>query len=165
VDWEFIRALSATPLARQGIEYLRLFAKMPAPWRAVASPYFDRYRHLIRYTGYALGTQAYLLTKAGAARLIRYGSSVEAPVDVYMDRTWDHGLLNLAVYPFPIYERYQRSSIGEERFPAATHRCAPSIRDLFTRVRRKLLLNWSIHGISPSSARSLQRLLKVQTNG
>jgi glycosyl transferase family 25 len=163
VDWEFIREISAIQLARRGIEYLRLFAKMPAPWRFIASPYFDRYRHLIRFTGYALGTQAYALSKAGAERLVRHGSNIEAPVDVYMDRTWDHGLLNLAVYPFPVYERHQRSSIGEGRFSAPISRWGrPSLRNLWIRARRRVLLNWAIHGVSPSSARTLQRMLKAR---
>jgi glycosyl transferase family 25 len=163
VDWDFIRDISATQMAGRGIEYLRLFAKMPAPWRFIASPYFDKYRHLIRFTGYALGTQAYVLSKAGAERLIRHGSIIEAPVDVYMDRTWDHGLLNLAVYPFPIYERHQRSSIGEGRFSAPISRWGqPSLSNLWIRLRRKLQLNWAIHGVSPSSARALQRLLKAR---
>ena len=161
-DWEFIREIGAVPLAGRGIEYLRLFAKMPAPWRCVASPYFDTYRHLIRFTGYALGTQAYVLSKAGAVRLLRRGASVEAPVDVYMDRTWDHGVLNLAVYPFPVYERHQRSSIGEDRFrdpgPPSSQM---SLRNLCSRVRRRLHLLWAIHGFSPSRVRTLQRLLEA----
>ena len=163
VDWEFIRDISAIEMAGRGIEYLRLFAKMPSPWRFIASPYFDQYRHLIRFTGYALGTQAYVLSKTGAERLICHGSNIEAPVDVYMDRTWDHGLLNLAVYPFPVYERYQRSSIGEGRFSAPISRWAqPSLRNFWTRARRKLQLNWAIHGFSPSSARALRRSLKLR---
>jgi glycosyl transferase, family 25 len=162
-DWEFIRDISAIAMASRGIEYLRLFAKMPAPWRFVASPYFDKYRHLIRFTGYALGTQAYVLSKSGAERLICHGSNIEAPVDVYMDRTWDHGLLNLAVYPFPVYERHQRSSIGEGRFAAPISRWGQlSLRNLWTRARRKLQLNWAIYGFSPASARALQRSLKVR---
>jgi glycosyl transferase, family 25 len=165
VDWEFIHDFSAIEIASRGIEYLRLFAKMPAPWRFVASPYFDKYRHLIRFTGYALGTQAYMLSKAGAQRLICHGWNIEAPVDVYMDRTWEHGVLNLAVYPFPVYERHQRSSIGEGRFSAPNSRWEqPLLRNLWTRARRKLQLNWAIHGFSPSSARTLQRLLKERKN-
>lgn len=163
VDWEFIRELSAIRLASRGIEYLRLFAKMPAPWRFIASPYFDKYRHLIRFTGYALGTQAYVLSKSGAARLIRRGSNIEAPVDVFMDRSWDHGLLNLAIYPFPVYERHQRSSIGECRFSTPISRWGqPSPRNLWIRAWRKLQLNWAIHGFAPSSARTLQRLIKAR---
>jgi glycosyl transferase family 25 len=162
VDWEFIRNFSATEMARRGIEYLRLFAKMPASWRFIASPYFDQYRHLIRFTGYALGTQAYVISKTGAERLIRHGSNIAAPVDVYMDRTWDHGVLNLALYPFPIYERYQPSSIGEARFSEPISRWGqPSLRNLWTRARRKLQLYWAIYGVSPASARALQRALRA----
>jgi glycosyl transferase, family 25 len=162
VDWEFIRDISAIKMASRGIDYLRLFAKMPSPWRFIASPYFDQYRHLIRFTGYALGTQAYVLSKGGAERLVCRGSNIEAPVDVYMDRTWDHGLLNLAVYPFPVYERYRPSSIGEGRFSVPLSRWSqPSFRNLCTRARRKLQLNWAIYGFSPSSARALRRSLKA----
>lgn len=162
VDWDFAREIAARPLSRQGIDYLRLFAKMPAPWRMVASPCFDPYRHLIRFTGYALGTQAYLLTRAGAEKLVRHGSRVEAPVDVFMDRTWDHGLLNLAIQPFPVYERHQRSSIGEVRLDAGGPlRNLRSLKALAIRLRRKLLLNWAIYGVAPASARSLQRLLRA----
>ena len=161
VDWEFIRNFCDMGMEGRGIEYLRLFAKMPAPWRFIASPYFDQYRHLIRFTGYALGTQAYVISKRGAERLIRHGSDIEAPVDVYMDRTWDHGLLNLALYPFPVYERYQPSSIGEGRFSRSLSRWPqPSLRNFLTRARRKLQLYWAIYGLSPSSARSLQHSLK-----
>jgi hypothetical protein len=80
-----------------------------------------------------------------------------------MDRTWDHGLLNLALYPFPIYERYQPSSIGEGRFSAPTSRWRPpSLRNLWARAHRKLQLNWAVYGFSPSSARALQRSLKAR---
>ena len=68
--------------------------------------------------------------------LIRKGSNIEAPVDVYMEPTWDHGLLNLAVYPFPVYERHQRSWIGEGRFSALISRWGqPSLRNLWIRAR------------------------------
>jgi hypothetical protein len=71
-------------------------------------------------------------------------------------------LLNLAVYPFPVYERQQQSSIGEGRFSAPISRWAqPSPRNLWVRACRKLQLKWAIHGFSPSSARTLQRLLKA----
>ncbi|HKT74170.1 MAG TPA: glycosyltransferase family 25 protein [Steroidobacteraceae bacterium] len=166
-DWKFLDELRQIDLTQRGIDYLRLFAKMPAPWRPIASPYLDQYRHLIRFTGYALGTQAYVVTRAGAERLIRHGASVEAPVDVYMDRTWDHGLLNLALYPFPVYERHQPSSIGESRFGADRHNVSTllrklEIRNLCARARRRLLLNWSMYGTSPSSEKALrQRLRRV----
>jgi glycosyl transferase, family 25 len=166
-DWNFIDQLRCVDLQERGIQYLRLFAKMPSPWRSIASPYFDKYRHLIRFTGYALGTQAYVITRRGAECLILHGLKVEAPVDVYMDRTWDHGLLNLALYPFPVYERHQPSSIGESRFgpdryTAQSQLRKLEIRNFFARVRRKILLHWSMYGLSPLSARSLrQRLRRV----
>ena len=40
------------------------------------------------------------------------------PVDDEMDRSWSHGVRNLAVFPFPIMERAQESGIGLKRFEA-----------------------------------------------
>jgi len=165
-DGGFIDMLKHCSLAERGIEYLRLFAKMPAPWRFVASPYLERYRHLIRYTGYALGTQAYAITRRGAERFIESGRSIEAPVDVYMDRTWAHGVLNLALYPFPVYERFQPSSIGEERFIRRPDvgqllRGDSLLQNVCARVYRKTMLAWARYGlIGPS-----ERRLRQNSNG
>jgi glycosyl transferase family 25 len=164
VDWPFLEALSRIQFQRQGIEYLRMFAKVPSPWRYVKSPYFDWYRHLIRFTGYPLGTQAYLLSKRGAAKLIGGGRQIRAPVDVFMDQSWQHGLPNLAVYPFPVFERYQPSSIGEERLrPNRAGHAMPWRSKVRTYVRRKLRLGWSVYGPEPPAVRRLKRALQSQS--
>ncbi len=89
VDWRFIDFISGINFADMNINYLRLFAKIPARWRYVATPFLDRYHHLIRFTGYALGTQAYLLTKAGAAQLL----ATAWPNDPLSDRYFYGSLL------------------------------------------------------------------------
>lgn len=150
VDWPFIKLISGIPFKNKGIEYLRLFAKMPSPWRLVASPYIDKYRHLIRFTGYPLGAQAYCITKSGAEKFVKYGSTIEAPIDIFMDRHWTHGLMNLAIYPFPIYERYQKSSIGDSRLKLNnTSLMNHNLSSIMFRICQKIFLKWSIYGISP----------------
>jgi len=159
MDWGFIHDIEKQSFDAMGIEYLRLFAKMPSPWRFVASPFLDKYRHLIQFTGYPLGTQAYLLTKGGAAKLIEHGGRIDAAVDVYMDRTWEHGVFNLAIFPFPAYERHQTSSIGDGRLNRVGGSMAHRLKGLFPKVRRRLQLLWLTHGWPAVGVRRLQRKL------
>ena len=100
-DWPFIAQLATLDLSAMGIDYLRLFTKIPPRFRKLRRPFLDRYHHLIRITGFALGTQAYLLTRQGAQRLLKHAEQIESPVDAYMDKYWRHGVPNLALYPFP----------------------------------------------------------------
>lgn len=159
MDWGFLAEVSRIDLQSHGIEYLRLFAKMPSPWRFVASPFLDRYRHLIQFTGYPLGTQAYLVTRAGARKFRRHAQVIEAAVDVYMDRTWEHKVLNLAIVPFPAYERHQASSIGEGRFQAAARRPADVVRSFLPKLRRRLSSLWLAYGFGDADVRRLRRRL------
>jgi glycosyl transferase family 25 len=159
MDWGFLSEINRFDLSAHGIDYLRLFAKMPAPWRFIASPFFDKYRHLIQFTGYPLGTQAYLVTREGAKKFCRHGQQIEAAVDVYMDRTWEHGVLNLAIFPFPAYERHQSSSIGEGRFEAAARVRNDVVRSFFPKLQRRLRSLWMTHGFGDAAVRRLRKRL------
>ena len=163
VDWGFLSEVSRIDLQSRGIEYLRLFAKMPSSWRFVASPFLDKYRHLIQFTGYPLGTQAYLVTREGARKFRRHAEVIEAAVDVYMDRTWEHQVLNLAILPFPAYERHQASSIGEARFQSAGRGPEDILRSFLPKVRRRLSSLWLAHGLENANVRRLRRRLKEAT--
>jgi glycosyl transferase family 25 len=116
VDWPLIARLASLDFSAMGIDYLRLFTKIPARFRKLRCPFIDRYHHLIRLTSFALGTQAYLITRDGAQRLLKHAMQVECPVDAYMDKYWKHGVPNIALYPFPVFERFDASTIGEARF-------------------------------------------------
>lgn len=115
-DWPFIEQLATLDFSAMGIDYLRLFTKIPARFRKLRCPFLDRYHHLIRITSFALGTQAYLITRDGAKRLLKHATRVNCPIDTYMDKYWRHGVPNLALYPFPVFERFGASTIGETRF-------------------------------------------------
>jgi glycosyl transferase family 25 len=155
VDWPFLATLLARDLPSVGVEYLRLFAKVPFRWRYIATPFVDNYHHLVRITGSAVGTQGYLITKVGARRMLAQASQVLWPVDMYMDSVWQHGVMNLAIYPFPLYERFQPSSIGDARLGIG-----PGFRALTFRMRRKLRLWRSVYGPEPLAARLLKRRLR-----
>lgn len=65
---------------------------------------------------------AYVITKAGAARFLKYGRPIRYPVDVAMNRSWRHGMDILTVDPWPVGPNPAfRSTIGDERFAEAAH--------------------------------------------
>jgi glycosyl transferase family 25 len=133
-DWPLIARLAAYDFSAIGINYLRLFTKIPPRFRKLKTPFLDRYHHLIRITGFALGTQAYMITRSGAERLLKHAARIECPVDAYMDKYWTHGVPNLALYPFPVFERFDASSIGEARF----EKQPMPVADRFALFRRRL---------------------------
>jgi glycosyl transferase, family 25 len=114
LDWEFVKILSSQNLSALGINYLKLFNKNITPFR-VLTDNFHR-RCLIDCRGFAHGMQAYMLTRAGAERFLAICKEVSRPVDDEMDRSWAHGIPNLAVFPFPAFERHGTSTIGTVRY-------------------------------------------------
>jgi glycosyl transferase family 25 len=116
VDWGFLTKLVATDLEAAGIEYLRLYAKWPCPFRTVVRNAIERQRSVIEFFGRPYGTQGYVLTRAGAQRLVLHCRRVRRPIDDELDRSWDHGIPTLCVYPFPLIEESTASNIGADRW-------------------------------------------------
>ncbi len=116
VDWTFIGKLAEVDLAEMGINYLRLYYKSPARAAMVKENFIERARSIVELSGSAFGTQGYVITKAGARILLDHCRVMTRPVDDEMDRSWAHGLPNLAVFPFPIIEESAGSTIGSTRF-------------------------------------------------
>ncbi len=136
IDWNFVAMLLATDLASEGIHYLKLYNMRAVPFHIVREKFL--HRSLIRFSGFAYGMQAYVLTAEGAARLVEKMKVVRRPIDDEIDRDWAHGLPNLAVFPFPAFESIGPSTIGDERYAYA-----PIPRDLavprfLARVRERL---------------------------
>lgn len=92
----------------RGINYIRLFGKHHAD--AVRLSFFYD-RSIIRYKSSPAGSQAYLISKEGARRLVNGCQTVDATVDLVMDRFWKTGLPIYSVFPFPIIERFTPTSI------------------------------------------------------
>jgi glycosyl transferase family 25 len=115
VDWRYIEHLARTDWARQGLPYIRLFAKIPAKFRVLRRAYPTKYHSTIEYLDYSLGTQGYLITQHGANMLLDHCREIRRPIDREMDRAWVHGVRNIAFVPFPVLELSVSSSIGEKR--------------------------------------------------
>ncbi len=102
-------------------DYLRLYAKAPAPATVIGRA---GGRHLVRYRGVAFGTQAYFIRQPAAARFAASITGIVRPVDDEMDRYWAHGVANLGLFPFPVMELGLPSTIEGDRrgLPPATWR-------------------------------------------
>lgn len=116
VDWGFLAKLAAVDLQAAGITYLRLYAKRPCAFRPVLRNAIEQQRSLIEFLDRPLGTQGYLLTRDGAARFVRHCRRVRRPIDDELDRSWDHGVPTLCVFPFPVIEESTASNIDPARF-------------------------------------------------
>lgn len=116
VDWSFVRRMVEVDLAAMGIHYLRLYYKWPARHAVLKENFIERARSIVELSGTAYGTQGYLITRAGARILLDHCRIVKRPIDDEMDRSWAHGLPNLAIFPFPIIEESSQTIIGNGRF-------------------------------------------------
>jgi glycosyl transferase family 25 len=150
IDWRYVRAVLDTDLAGQGIHYLKLYITRPVPFRILRENFLLG-RSLIRFTGFAYGAVAYVLTPEGARRFVETFRDVKMPVDDLMDRDWYHGLTNLALYPSPVFESVGPSTIGDARHGPEKPTLPPDIalRRLGVRIRQKLLRGISrlrLHG-------------------
>lgn len=112
VDWQAITELSQCNLSVYGIELLRMFATHPIKCKIVMYRFLSSHCHLVRTMGMYLGMQGYMITKAGAGRLVEKYTNITSPIDWVMTRYWDHKLENYSLFPFPIIEQHVPSTIG-----------------------------------------------------
>lgn len=132
VDWSFLEKLARLDFTGRGVSYLRLFAKRPCAFRLHGEA-IEPQRYLVEYAAYAHGTQGYVLTRHGAERFVRHCRTVRRPVDIELDRAWDHGVACLAVFPFPLTEISTASTIGSARW--ARPEIPPRLRAARLRMR------------------------------
>lgn len=116
VDWAFLAQLARMDLEAEGIDYLRLYSKMPVATRVVRRNFIHHSRSVVELVGHPYGTQGYVITRAGAQRFVRHCARIVRPIDDQMDRSWEHGIPNLALHPAPIIEAAIASGIGGARF-------------------------------------------------
>jgi glycosyl transferase family 25 len=96
-------------MSKLGIDYLRLYSRYAFSVRHL---FVIGRRSLIRFRSGPFGTQAYIISRAGAARFLGSLSKCERPIDDELDRFWHHGLPPYAIYPFPVLELETGSTIG-----------------------------------------------------
>lgn len=115
VDWKYLAALAADDSAAKRFDYLRLFNLRPTLKRVVCRGLLRPNDHVIELDGLAYGTQGYMLSRTAANRLLQHCQQVRRTIDDEMDRSWDHGVPNLAIFPAPLLEEFVPSTIGSAR--------------------------------------------------
>ncbi|MCI4592662.1 glycosyltransferase family 25 protein [Sphingobium sp. BYY-5] len=134
VDWAFLARLAETNLTAEGIPYLRLYAKTPTWQKKIRKDFLQHSRTVVELVGNAYGTQAYVITLEGARAFSQACRVVRRPIDDEMDRSWDHGVRNLMLFPAPVIEEFVESGIGSTRFATG--------RSVAHGTRRQKLARW-----------------------
>lgn len=117
VDWDFVRTFQSTADEIQA-PLLRFFYAIPTPTRNLGGSFAGRCQ-VVEILGSAFGAAAYAIDKYAAGKLVHHLKEVLRPVDVAMDRSWEHKVRNLAVFPFPMFHPVGQSQIGhDERWNA-----------------------------------------------
>jgi glycosyl transferase family 25 len=87
------------------------------------------------------------MTREGAERFVRHCREVRRPLDDELDRSWEHGVACLGIFPFPLIEQSTASTIGPARFERFTipprlrlRRQAMKIRDRVLKLRQRVRL-------------------------
>jgi len=113
VDWAVMELLAQFQAATLGIDLIRLYSTHPFDYRIAINSFLGPHSHLVEVRGLFMGTQGYLLTRRAARELLRIGSQMARPVDWLMARYWEYDLRNYCLFPFPLWERFAPSHIGE----------------------------------------------------
>lgn len=86
------------------LSYLRLYSRVAMPFQQIA--YRDRMQ-LIRFRWSPGGTQAFMLTEAGARRIVdraRKTNIITRPIDDFIDRYWEVGNPLYGLFPPAVLE-------------------------------------------------------------
>lgn len=94
--------------AAEDIHYMRLYGMYHRAARQL-SYFYDR--AIIRYHTTPSGTQAYIVSKEGARRILDTCQQVDTAWDLALDEFWKTGLPLYSIYPFPVLERFSPSSV------------------------------------------------------
>ncbi len=92
--------------------FVRLHAKAPTAARIIGRV---ANRHVVRYSGVAIGNQGYILRRPAAARWAASIRAAVRPIDDEMERYWVHGIPNIGLHPFPVIELVGPSTIEDDR--------------------------------------------------
>jgi glycosyl transferase family 25 len=132
VDWAFLARLAVTDLEALKMPYLRLYSKVPTFSRVVSRDFLQHSRSVVELVGHPYGTQAYAITLSGARAFLQACATIKRPIDDQMDRSWEHGVRNLALFPAPVIEEFVPSGIGADRF-------APGRAGAYLATRQRLV--------------------------
>jgi glycosyl transferase family 25 len=132
-DWAFIERLGALDLDAHDIPYLRLYSKVPTFHQVVSRNFMQHSRSVVELVGHPYGTQAYAITRKGARAFLDVCATIKRPIDDQMDRSWEHGVRNLALFPAPVIEEFVSSGIGVDRYSKVRGQAYNTLRQRLVR--------------------------------
>lgn len=118
-----------------GLDYLRLYSRA-LPTVKVIAPLGQR--HLIRLGKGPNGTQAYVISQAGARAFLASVRQISRPVDKELDRYWYNGLAPYAIYPYPALEFESQTTVKKSFGAAGTASPMQRIERFLVRSREKI---------------------------
>jgi glycosyl transferase family 25 len=134
-----LEALASKPLPTYDVIKLGISEPQVKPFTSIL-PLTDG-AELVRHHNVVNSNLAYVITRAGAERFLRYGMPIRYPVDVAMNRAWRHGMDILGVRPWPVMPNPAfASTIGGERFEekAAGHSLERRARKAYDSLAKRL---------------------------
>lgn len=137
--------------AREHWDVVRLFGLNKRPQRAYAVLPGDA--RIMWMDRHPVGCQCYVITRDAAARLLAYTARIVHPIDVALDRNWEHGLRLFITSPEFVSEAGLPSTIADEghkqnlsgRLKAKLYRridkCSAALYNVRNRPTRPLMLS------------------------
>lgn len=142
IDWKFMEELVRLSEQEIGCDLLHLyFLRLPMT-RQVRRGFIGRTRKIVELFGNGFGTQAYLINKQAARRLVDHLRHVVRPVDNAMECSWLHGIPNMSVFPFPVLEETGPTHIGDRSIKVSIPTALRLRGKLFWAVERIKRAKW-----------------------
>ncbi len=148
-NWTLMERIVKSAPEEIGADLLRFYFTRIPPVREVKRGFLGASYAIVELLDIAWGAVGYMINKRAAEKLVRHLQTVLRPVDIAMEAAWLHGVPNYAVFPFPVMEEGESSTISDDRYAAAPKplplklrravaRLAEGGRKSVWRVRRRL---------------------------
>lgn len=112
IEADFARILQELETLPQHCELVRLMG-LRVRRRKIVSQLGAGSHRLVRPERGWCGTQGYVVSRAGMARILRHGTHIVRPIDKFYDRGWEFDLKSYGVEPHLIYEQDSPSTISK----------------------------------------------------
>ena len=83
----------------KNIDFIKFSGIKKPPYKSYAT--FDNNYKIVKFAYGPLDAAAYRISKDGAKKLLSYTYNLTYPIDVMMDRTYEHGVPIYAILPYP----------------------------------------------------------------
>jgi glycosyl transferase, family 25 len=154
LDTNFDYGLVVEWMGKLKIDYLRLYSRYTFKLRGILE--IGR-RQLIRFKFGPFGTQAYIISRSGAAQFLSSMSRCERPIDDELDRFWHHDLPPYAIFPYPVLEIETASTLGRSANPMLETSFSHKMVKRVERIQRRIA-NISLRARDRAMRRAYLRL-------